>query len=86
MNQLTIIGFIGRDAETKSTQKGTQITRFSLATKETWKGNDGDRKEATTWHNIVAYGDGFAKLSAYLNKGAQVLVQGRSNCPPERKN
>ena len=31
-NQLTIIGFIGKNAETKQLPNGTPVTKFSVAT------------------------------------------------------
>jgi hypothetical protein len=37
MNQLTIIGFIGQDAEFHYTPNSTAITTLSVATKESWK-------------------------------------------------
>jgi single-stranded DNA-binding protein len=33
LNQLSIIGFIGQNAETKSLPNGTTVTKFSVATK-----------------------------------------------------
>lgn len=78
-NQLTLAGFIGRAATTKTINSGRPVTSFSLATKESWKDAEGQWQEETTWHNIVAYGEGFAKLADRLTKGAHVLVQGRLN-------
>jgi len=37
LNQLTIIGFTGQDADFQYTPKGTAATTFSVATKESWK-------------------------------------------------
>jgi hypothetical protein len=37
MNQLTIIGFTGSDADVHYTQNGTLVTTRSVATKESWK-------------------------------------------------
>ena len=42
MNQLTIIGFTGQDAETHYTSNGTLVTTLSVATKESWKDGNGD--------------------------------------------
>ena len=60
MNQLTIIGFCGANAETKYLPNGTPVTKFSVATKRSWKDENDEWKEKTQWHNVVAFGKGFA--------------------------
>ncbi len=52
-NRVTLIGNLGQDPETKTTETGKKITHFTLATKEGYKGADGQRVSETTWHNIV---------------------------------
>jgi single-strand DNA-binding protein len=52
-NQLTLVGFIGRDAETKSLKSGRQVIKFSVATKESWKAANGEWQEATEWCQVV---------------------------------
>jgi len=74
-NQLTIIGFIGKNAETKQLPNGT-VTKFSVATTRSWKDEKGEWKDKTQWHTVVAYGSGFAQLASRLSKGAHVFVQG----------
>lgn len=76
VNQLTIIGFLGKDAETKFLANGTPVTKFSVATQTSWKDKDGQWKERTQWHNVVAFGEGFANMKGRLTKGAHVFVQG----------
>ena len=75
-NQLTIIGYIGKNAETKQLPNGTPVTKFSVATTRSWKDDKGDWKDKTQWHNVVAYGNGFAQLASRFSKGAHVFVQG----------
>jgi single-strand DNA-binding protein len=76
LNQLSIIGYIGRSAETKYLANGTAVTKFSVATKKSWKDENNEWKEKTQWHNIVAFGKGFEQLAERLVKGAHVFVQG----------
>jgi single-strand DNA-binding protein len=76
LNQLTIIGFCGANAETKYLPNGTPITKFSVATKRSWKDENNEWKEKTQWHNVVAFGKGFAQFADRLIKGAHVFVQG----------
>jgi single-strand DNA-binding protein len=75
-NQLTIIGFIFKDAESKQLPNGTPVTKFSVATTRSWKDDKGEWKDKTQWHTVVAYGNGFAQLASRLSKGAHVFVQG----------
>ena len=79
LNQLTIIGFCGAKAETKYLPNGTPVTKFSVATKKSWKDENDEWKEKTQWHNVVAFGKGFAQLADRLVKGAHVFVQGQLN-------
>jgi single stranded DNA-binding protein len=75
MNQLTIIGFTGQDAEFHSTSNRTPVATISAATKESWKNEQGDWQRRAEWHRVVAFG----KLGEYaktLVKGSHVLVQG----------
>jgi len=76
LNQLSIIGFVGKNAETKYLPNGTPVTKFSVATKKSWKDENDEWKEKTQWHNVVAFGKGFAQLADRLVKGAHVFVQG----------
>ena len=77
LNQQAILGFTGRAAEVTTLKNGTQVTKFSIATKISWKDKESDDwKERTQWHNVVAYGEMFAKLADRFVKGAYVLVQG----------
>ena len=76
LNQLSIIGYIGRSAQTKYLANGTAVTKFSVATKKSWKDENNEWKEKTQWHNVVAFGKGFEQLAERLVKGAHVFVQG----------
>jgi single-strand DNA-binding protein len=76
LNQLSIIGFIGKNAKTKYLRNGTPVTKFAVATKKSWKDENNEWKEKTQWHNVVAFGKGFEQLADRLVKGAHVFVQG----------
>ena len=75
MNQLTIIGFTGQDADFHYTPNGTAVTTLSVATKESWKNDKDEWQSRTDWHRVVTFG----KLADYarpLLKGTHVMVQG----------
>lgn len=73
LNKAILIGNLGRDPETKTTQAGMTICSFSIAT--SYKTKSGE--EETEWHNIVAF-DKLAEICAkYLQKGSPVYIEGR---------
>jgi single-stranded DNA-binding protein len=42
LNRLTLIGFVGADAEEKTNSKASPYTVFSVATNSSWKNEDGE--------------------------------------------
>ena len=76
MNNLTIIGFVGGNAEVIDLKKqdGSTVTTFSVATKEV-RGAGEARKEYTTWHKVAVYG-ALQKFAATIEKGDLVAVSG----------
>jgi single-strand DNA-binding protein len=76
-NRVTLIGNLGQDPETKTTETGKKLAHFTLATKEGYKNADGQKVSETTWHNIVAW-NGLADIAGrFLKKGKEVAVEGR---------
>lgn len=77
LNKVYIIGNLTRDPELKALPSGTKVANLSLATNRKFKDREGVLKDATEFHNVVA----FAKLgelaAQYLKKGQQALVEGR---------
>lgn len=54
MNNVTLIGYLGSDAETRTTRNDSTLTTLSLATQRTWKDREsGERQSQTTWHPLV---------------------------------
>lgn len=77
VNIAIVVGNLGRDPEVRFTQSGRAVANFSVATNESWVGQDGNRQERTEWHNIVVWGKQAENCGQYLAKGRQVCVQGR---------
>ncbi len=75
-NRLTLIGFLGQDAEKRFTSNGAPFTTFSLATKTSWKDQKGEWQSQTEWHRAIVWGEKFAEFAATLKKGAHVQVEG----------
>jgi len=76
VNKVILIGNLGRDPETRFTPNGKAVTRFSLATSNTWVNTDGEKQQATEWHNIIVWGKQGEACGQYLEKGRQVYVEG----------
>ncbi len=77
VNKVILIGRLGKDPELKYTQSGRAVVNFSVATNERWKGQDGQKQESTTWHNIVAWGKQAEVIKEYLSKGREIYIEGR---------
>ena len=77
VNKVIIVGHIGRDPETRHTQTGQQVASFSVATDESYKGKDGQKVEATEWHNVTVWGKQAEFVANYLAKGRLVYVEGK---------
>ena len=75
LNQLTIIGFIGRNLETKKLPNGTPVAKFSVATSKYSKNDKGEWQKKTQQHTVLAFGQGFAQMAPRLVNGAHVFVQ-----------
>ncbi len=78
LNKITLIGNLGRDPELTYTPSGSAVTKFSIAVSRHWtdKGT-GERKEETTWFDIVAFDRLAETCNTYLHKGSKVYVDGR---------
>ena len=76
VNTAMIIGRLGRTPELRYTQTGKPVCNFSVATDESYKGQDGNKVEKTQWHNIVVWGNQAEPCANYLDKGSLVYVEG----------
>ena len=72
-----LIGNLGRDPETRYAQSGSAVTRFSIATSESWKDKaSGEMQERTEWHNVVCFARLAEIAGEYLRKGSKVYIEG----------
>jgi single-strand DNA-binding protein len=76
-NRVELMGFLGKNPESKSTKKtGRTLAILSLATKTWWTGKDEQRKEKTEWHRVIVW-NGLAEYAAEkLKKGDHLYVVG----------
>lgn len=76
MNKVFIMGRLGADPEMRYTPNQTAVATLRVATTEAWT-RDGQRQEQTEWHRVIVWGRQAENCAKYLNKGRQVLVEGR---------
>lgn len=77
LNQVNLIGRVGRDPEMKTFPSGGQVANLSLATTEKWKDKQsGETKEATEWHRCVFNGRLAEVVTQYAKKGVLIYVSG----------
>lgn len=77
LNKVMLIGNLGQDPEMRYTPSGKAVTAFSLASSRTWMTSSGERREATEWFNVIAWGSLAEICNQYLKKGSSVYVEGR---------
>ena len=77
LNRVQLIGYLGRDPESKYTPTGKRVTDFPIAITTRWKGEAGEAKEHTEWVNIEAWGRLAEVCHEYLAKGSLVYIEGR---------
>ena len=75
MNLHIIKGNLGSDPELRTTNSGTSVANFSVATKSRRKKGD-QWEEYTTWHRCVAFGKDADNISKFFSKGSEILIEG----------
>ena len=78
VNKVILVGHLGKDPETRSTNSGSKICNLTIATSETWNDKQsGERKEVTQWHRIVIFNERLVDVAdKYLKKGRKVYLEG----------
>jgi single-strand DNA-binding protein len=76
LNRVQLIGYLGRDPESKYTPTGKKVAHFSIAVTNRWK-SGGETKEYTEWVNVEAWGRLGEICQEYLKKGSLVYLEGR---------
>ncbi|MGJ7030044.1 single-stranded DNA-binding protein [Niabella hirudinis] len=76
-NKVQLIGHLGNAPEVKAMAGGTKMARFSIATNESYKNTKGEKVTETQWHTLVAWGKLADIAGKYLEKGREVVVEGK---------
>jgi len=77
VNKVMLIGNLGKDPEILYLEGNIPVSKFPLATTESYKDKTGKLVSQTEWHNIVLW-RGLAELAQkYLHKSSLVYIEGR---------
>lgn len=77
LNKAFLYGNLTRDPEIRALPSGQQVASFSIATNRTYKDKEGNKKDATEFHNVVAFGRLADLIGQYMKKGRPIFVEGR---------
>ena len=75
-----LIGNVGRDPEVRYLDGNSgqaKVATFTLATTERYRDRNGETRENTEWHNIVAWRSTADVVERFVKKGTQVYIEGR---------
>lgn len=76
-NSVRLIGNLGMSPEVKETANGKKLAKFSIATNESYKDENGQKVEETIWHNLIVWGKQADIAEKYLTKGSEVAIEGK---------
>lgn len=77
LNKVFLLGRLTADPQLRSTTSGQQVASFAVATNRVWNDKNGQKQEATEFHNVVVWGRQAEIASQFLVKGSLVLIEGR---------
>jgi len=79
LNKAMLIGNVGRDPEVRYLEgnNGAKVATFTLATTERYRDRNGETRENTEWHNIVAWRNTADVVERFVRKGTQLYIEGR---------
>ena len=84
LNKVMLIGNVGKDPEVRyldgnnnPNSGSTKVATFTLATTERYRDRNGELRENTEWHNIVAWRNSADIAEKYIRKGSQIFIEGK---------
>jgi single-strand DNA-binding protein len=76
LNRVQLIGYLGKDPDSRFIPSGKKVVHFSLAVTQHWKVGS-ESREATEWVNVEAWERLCEVCQQYLRKGSLVYLEGR---------
>lgn len=75
-NSARLKGYLGADPEVRHLDGGKLVATFNVATTSKWKNKDGEWKEHTEWHRVVAWRWLAERAEEQLRKGTYCQIEG----------
>ncbi|MHC4412300.1 MAG: single-stranded DNA-binding protein [Planctomycetota bacterium] len=76
LQEILLVGNLGRDPEMRYFPDGGAVTNFSLAVNEV-RGRGDEQVKTTVWFRVSIFGKQAEACNTYLQSGSQVLVKGK---------
>jgi single-strand DNA-binding protein len=76
-NKVQLIGNMGQKPDVITTESGRKRAQFSVATNESYRNAKGEKVNETQWHRVVAWGKVAEIAERYLDKGREVVIEGK---------
>ncbi|OQX13698.1 MAG: single-stranded DNA-binding protein [Desulfobulbaceae bacterium A2] len=76
INKVILIGNLGADPDIRYTQNGDAVATLRVATTESWRTKEGEKKEHTEWHRVILWRKLAEIAKDYLSKGSKVYLEG----------
>lgn len=80
LNKVMLIGNVGQDPEVRyldSNSSNAKVATLRLATTERYRDRNGELRENTEWHSVVAWRNLADIVEKYVKKGTQLYIEGR---------
>ena len=83
LNKVMLIGNVGKDPEVRyldgnnAGSGSAKVAQFTLATTERFRDRNGELRENTEWHNIVAWRNSADVAEKFVKKGTQLYIEGK---------
>lgn len=79
VNQVTILGYLGRDPQVTTTPQGVKVARISIGTTEKGFTTKAGQQipDRTEWHDVVLWRHNAEFAERFCRKGSQVFTQGK---------
>lgn len=74
--QITLIGNLGNDPESRFTPAGVPVASFSLAVNKRFTNANGETTDKSTWFRVTTWRKQAEIVGQYLHKGSKVMVVG----------
>lgn len=77
LNKVLLIGNVGKDPEVRHLESGAAVATITLATSERYRDRNGEMRELTEWHTVIAWRQLAELAENYIRKGSQIYVEGK---------